>query len=417
MKKIELLAPAGDLEKLKIAVDYGADAVYFGGAGFSLRAGAGNFTAEEMLEGVQYAHDHGCSVYMTINIFAHNEDIHQLPGFLESIRDIDIDAFLVSDPGVMRLLKRHRPDAVIHLSTQANTTNYETAMFWYDLGVRRIVTAREMSLEDIREFRRNLPEEMEIEAFVHGAMCISYSGRCLLSNFMTGRDANRGACAHPCRWKYSLVEEKRPGEYYPVEEDDRGTYFFNSRDLCMVEHLPELIEAGVASAKIEGRMKSIFYLATVLRVYRTAIDSYYLDPAHYRFRREWLDELSKASHRHFTTGFFFERPDGKSQNYDSSSYIREYDFIGIVREYDAETGTALVEQRNNFRVGDEIEVFGPGSAGFFPMTVESMVNEEGEQILVVPHAQQMVTMNMKHPVRKGYMLRRARRKPEVRHDQ
>ncbi len=409
MKKIELLAPAGDPEKLKIAVDYGADAVYFGGAGFSLRAGAGNFTVEEMLEGVRYAHEHGCAVYMTINIFAHNEDIRQLPEFLESIREVEIDAFLVSDPGVMRLLLRHRPGAVIHLSTQANTTNYETALFWYDLGVRRIVAAREMSLEELREFRRSLPEEMEIEVFVHGAMCISYSGRCLLSNFMTGRDANRGACAHPCRWSYSLVEEKRPGEYFPVEEDARGTYFFNSKDLCMVEYLPDLIEAGVASAKIEGRMKSIFYLATVLRVYRTAIDSYYADPEHYRFRKEWLEELSKASHRHFTTGFFFERPDQESQNYDSSAYIREYEFIGIVREYDPETGTALVEQRNNFRVGDSIEVFGPGSAGFFPMTVESMINEEGESIQVAPHAQQLVTMPVKHPVRPGYMLRRARK--------
>ena len=345
---MELLAPAGDLEKLKIAIDYGADAVYFGGEAFGLRAGAGNFTKEEIREGAKYAHERGKRIYMTVNIFAHNEDIRLLPDFLRGIADLEIDAFLVSDPGVIAVFREILPDAVLHLSTQANTTNYMTAKFWYDMGISRIVAAREMSFEELREFRREIPEDMEIEAFVHGAMCISYSGRCLMSNFMTVRDANRGACAHPCRWNYSLMEEKRPGEYFPVEEDQRGTYVFNSKDLCMIGHIPEMVEAGIASAKIEGRMKTIFYAATVVRVYREAIDRYYADPASYRFRPEWLEELSKVSNRHFTTGFFLGRPDESAQNYESSAYIRKYDFIGIVRSYDGETGQRADRAEESF---------------------------------------------------------------------
>lgn len=410
MKKIELLAPAGDFEKLKTAVDYGADAVYFGGSVFSLRAGAGNFSPDEIREGTAYAHAHGVRVYMTINIFAHNEDIEKLPGFLDSISDVDIDAFLVSDPGIMRILRQKRPDAELHLSTQANTTNYMSALFWRDMGVKRIVAAREMSLDELREFRKELPDDMEIEVFVHGAMCMSYSGRCLLSNFMTGRDANRGACAHPCRWKYYLTEEKRPGEYMPVIEEDRGTYILNSKDLCMIRHIPELIEAGIASAKIEGRMKSVFYLATVLRVYREAIDSYYRDPENYQFRQEWIDELDKASNRHFTTGFFFGSPSGEDHNYDSSAYVRTYDFIGKVISYDEKTRTARIEQRNNFRRGDEIEIFGPGSTAFFSQTVTDMKDADGLPIDVAPHAQQTVYMPVEHRVAAGYMLRR--RRPE-----
>lgn len=409
MKKMELLAPAGDLEKLKIAIDYGADAVYFGGEAFGLRAGAGNFTKEEIREGAKYAHERGKRIYMTVNIFAHNEDIRLLPDFLRGIADLEIDAFLVSDPGVIAVFREILPDAVLHLSTQANTTNYMTAKFWYDMGISRIVTAREMSFEELREFRREIPEDMEIEAFVHGAMCISYSGRCLMSNFMTVRDANRGACAHPCRWNYSLMEEKRPGEYFPVEEDQRGTYVFNSKDLCMIGHIPEMVEAGIASAKIEGRMKTIFYAATVVRVYREAIDRYYADPASYRFRPEWLEELSKVSNRHFTTGFFLGRPDESAQNYESSAYIRKYDFIGIVRSYDGETGSALIEQRNHFRVGDEIEIFGPGSASFFTQTVEELFDaESGKPVEVAPHAQQMLRMKVRFPVGASYMLRRKR---------
>ncbi len=409
MKKMELLAPAGDLEKLKIAIDYGADAVYFGGEAFGLRAGAGNFTKEEIREGAEYAHERGKKIYMTVNIFAHNEDIRLLPDFLRGIADLEIDAFLVSDPGVIAVFREILPDAVLHLSTQANTTNYMTAKFWYDMGISRIVAAREISFEELREFRREIPEDMEIEAFVHGAMCISYSGRCLMSNFMTVRDANRGACAHPCRWNYSLMEEKRPGEYFPVEEDQRGTYVFNSKDLCMIGHIPEMVEAGIASAKIEGRMKTIFYAATVVRVYREAIDRYYADPASYRFRPEWLEELSKVSNRHFTTGFFLGRPDESAQNYESSAYIRKYDFIGIVRSYDGETGSALIEQRNHFRVGDEIEIFGPGSASFFTQTVEELFDaESGKPVEVAPHAQQMLRMKVRFPVGASYMLRRKR---------
>lgn len=410
MNKMELLAPAGDLEKLKIAVDYGADAVYFGGEAFGLRAGAGNLTKDEIREGAEYAHRRGKKVYMTVNIFAHNEDIRQLPEFLENLKDLDIDAFIVSDPGVIAVFRQVMPEAVLHLSTQSNTTNYMTAKFWYDMGIRRIVAAREMSFEELTEFRREIPEDMEIEAFVHGAMCISYSGRCLLSNFMTARDANRGACAHPCRWNYSLMEEKRPGEYYPVEEDERGTYVFNSKDLCMIGYIPEMVNAGIVSAKIEGRMKSIFYVATIVRVYREAIDRYYADPENYRFRPEWLEELSKVSNRHFTTGFFLGKPDEDAQNYASSAYIREYDFIGIVREYDDAEGYAVVEQRNNFRRGDEIEVFGPGSASFFTQTVEEFFDaESGETLEVAPHAQQIVRMKMKYPVGPSYMLRRKRK--------
>ncbi len=408
MKKMELLAPAGDLEKLKVAVDYGADAVYFGGAGFSLRASAGNFTADEMTEGTAYAHDHGAKVYMTINIFAHNEDIEELPGFLDSIAEIDIDAFLVSDPGVMMILKEKRPDAEIHLSTQANTTNYLTAKYWYDHGVKRIVAAREMSLNELAEFKEKLPEDMELEVFVHGAMCMSYSGRCLLSNYMTGRDANRGMCAHPCRYHYALVEEKRPGEYFPVEEDGRGSYILNSKDLCMIEHIPDLAELGISSAKIEGRMKSVFYLANVVRVYREAIDEYYRDPEHYRFKPEWLTELSKASHRHFSTGFFYGKPGEEAQNYESSAYVREYSFIGVVRAYNSETHVATIEQRNNFREGEEIEIFGPGSASFFSQDVEGLRDAEGISITVAPHPQQIVTMPVKYAVAPGYMLRRSR---------
>lgn len=409
MKKMELLAPAGDLEKLKIAIDYGADAVYFGGEAFGLRAGAGNFTKDEIREGAEYAHRRGKKIYMTVNIFAHNEDIRRLPDFLRDIADLEIDAFLVSDPGVIAVFREILPDAVLHLSTQANTTNYMTAKFWYDMGISRIVAAREMSFEELKEFRRELPEDMEIEAFIHGAMCISYSGRCLMSNFMTARDANRGACSHPCRWNYSLMEEKRPGEYFPVMEDERGTYVFNSKDLCMIEYIPEMVEAGIASAKIEGRMKTIFYAATVVRVYREAIDSYYADPASYRFRPEWLEELSKVSNRHFTTGFFLGKPDENAQNYESGAYIREYDFIGIVRDYDGETGFALVEQRNNFRRGDEIEIFGSGSASFFTQDVGELYDaESGEPIEVAPHAQQMVRMKVRYPVGTSYMLRRKR---------
>lgn len=405
MNKIELLAPAGDFEKLKAAVDYGADAVYFGGELFSLRAGAGNFTREEMREGIEYAHAKGVKCYLTINIFAHNSDVEPLMEYLNDIKDMDIDAFIVSDPGIMFMITEVMPDAEIHLSTQANMTNYKTAEFWMSQGVKRIVLARELTFEEIIELREKLPPEMEFEAFVQGAMCISYSGRCLLSNFMIERDANRGACAHPCRWKYALVEEQRPGEYYPIEEDERGTYILNSRDLCMIEHIPDLVQNGIASAKIEGRMKSAFYVATVVGAYRRAIDAYYDDPENYEFKEEWMTELKKVSHREFTTGFYYNQPTNKDQDYLTSAYTREYTFIGVVKDYDPETCMATVEQRNKMSIGEDIEVFGPYT-DFFEQKLEVMLNDEGEPIEAAPHPQQIVKIKMEQPVGENFMLRK-----------
>lgn len=405
MDKIELLAPAGDLEKLKTAVDYGADAVYFGGELFSLRAGAGNLTIPQIEEGIAYAHARNVRCYMTLNIFAHNEDILPLEDYLIKIKALDIDAFIVSDPGIMLMIREVMPQAEIHLSTQANMTNYKTARFWQQQGVKRIVLARELTFEEIRLLRQKLPEEMELEAFVQGAMCISYSGRCLLSNFMIERDANRGQCAHPCRWKYALVEEQRPGEYYPVEEDERGTYILNSRDLCMIDHIPELVSAGIASAKIEGRMKSSFYVATVVGAYRRAIDAYYADPERYAFREEWMRELKKVSHREFTTGFYFNQPTNKDQNYQTSAYTREYSFIGVVRSYDPDTKMAVVEQRNKMTVGEEIEVFGPYT-DYFSQKLEVLLDEEGNPIESAPHPQQILQIKMERPVSENFMLRK-----------
>lgn len=405
MNKIELLAPAGDLEKLKIAIDYGADAVYFGGELFSLRAGAGNLSIEEIVEGVEYAHSRGKKAYLTVNIFAHNEDIQPLEDYLKRIKDIPIDAFIVSDPGIILLMKEMMPNAEIHLSTQANMTNYKTAEFWHKMGVKRIVLAREMTFTEIKQLHQVIPEALEIEAFVQGAMCISYSGRCLLSNFMIERDANRGQCAHPCRWKYSLVEEQRPGEYFPIEEDARGTYILNSRDLCMIEHIPEIIEAGIMSAKIEGRMKSVFYVATIVSAYRKAIDAYYADPPNYQFNEEWLQELKKVSHREFTTGFYFDKPTNKDQNYQTSAYTREYSFVGLVKAYDPETGFATVEQRNKMSIGEEIEIFGPYT-DYFSQELEVMLNESGEPVESAPHPQQILQIKMAHPVQSGFMIRK-----------
>lgn len=408
MNKIELLAPAGDLEKLKTALIYGADAVYFGGEMFSLRSAAGNLNIYEIKEGVEFAHNLGKRVYLTTNIFAHNEDVKPFMEYLEKIKDIPIDAFIVSDPGVLSMIKSVIPNAEIHLSTQANMTNYMTAKFWQSQGVSRIVLARELSFDEIRKIYDEIGSQMEIEAFIHGAMCISYSGRCLLSNFMIERDANRGECAHPCRWKYQLVEEKRPGVYYPIEEDERGTYIMNSKDLCMIEHIPEIIKSGITSLKIEGRMKSMFYVATIVRAYRKAIDSYLADPDNYKFDNTWLAELNKASNREFTTGFYFDKPDNEDQNYATNAYSREYDFLGVVREYDESTSMALVEQRNKINVGDEIEVFGPGIE-YFTMKVEKMLDAEtGEAIESAPHAQQMINIEMNFPVNKDFLLRRKR---------
>ena len=405
MKRVELLAPAGDFEKLKIAIEYGADAVYFGGEMFSLRAGAGNMTVEEIREAVRYAHARNVRCHLALNVYAHNEDILPLQEYLKEIKDIPVDAYIVSDPAVMQLLRDEIPEAEIHLSTQANMTNYVTANYWREQGVKRLVMARELTLEEIRQIRENLPADTELESFVHGAMCISYSGRCLLSNFMTGRDANRGACAHPCRYKYRLEEEKRPGEYWPVDEDDRGTYIFNSKDLCMLEHLPELISAGIDSFKIEGRMKSIFYIAHVIKAYRTAIDAYYQDPEGYAYDPEWAREMCKASHREFTTGFYFRKPTGEDQEYLTSDYVREYSFVGLVKDYDTASGIATVEQRNKMDLGDTIEVFGP-KAGYFTQKLEYMTDEEGEPLRSAPHPQQILKIKMAQPVAEMFMLRK-----------
>ena len=405
MNKIELLAPAGDLEKLKIAVEYGADAVYFGGEMFSLRAGAGNLTIPEIEEGVEYAHSKGAKCHMAMNIFAHNEDIEPLRRYLESIRHIPIDAFIVSDPGVITVLKDVIPDAELHISTQANMTNYVTANFWYNMGVKRLVLARELTLGEIREIRQRIPEDMDLESFVHGAMCISYSGRCLLSNYMIDRDANRGMCAHPCRWKYKLVEEKRPGEYYPVEEDNRGTYIMNSKDLCMLEHLPDLIDAGVSSFKIEGRMKSVFYVATVVSAYRKAIDSYMADPENYSFDYSWYNEMLKASHREFTTGFYYDKPTNEDQNYQTSAYTREYSFTGKVLSYDTDSSIAVVEQLNKMNLGDTIEVFGP-DIDYFEQKLTVLLDEDDNPIESAPHPQQILHIKMNKPVKPNYILRK-----------
>lgn len=405
MNKIELLAPAGDLEKLKIAVEYGADAVYFGGEMFSLRAGAGNLTVAEIEEGVEYAHARGAKCHMAMNIFAHNEDIEPLRKYLESIRHIPIDAFIVSDPGVITVLKEVIPESQLHISTQANMTNYVTANFWYNMGVKRLVLARELTLGEIHEIRQKIPEDMELESFVHGAMCISYSGRCLLSNYMIDRDANRGMCAHPCRWKYKLVEEKRPGEYYPVEEDNRGTYIMNSKDLCMLEHLPDLIDAGVSSFKIEGRMKSVFYVATVVSAYRKAIDSYMADPENYSFDYSWYNEMLKASHREFTTGFYYDKPTNEDQNYQTSAYTREYSFTGKVLSYDTDSSIAVVEQRNKMNLGDTIEVFGP-DIDYFEQKLTVLLDEDDNPIESAPHPQQILHIKMNKPVKPNYILRK-----------
>ncbi len=411
MNKPEILAPAGNMEKLKMAVIYGADAVYIGGDKYGLRAAAGNFTLEEIKEGTMYAHEKGRKLYVTVNIIPHNEDLEGLPEYLKGLGETGADALIVSDPSVIMTAREVVPEMELHLSTQASNTNYKSAEFWHSLGIKRIVLARELSFDEIRETISKSPNSLEYEVFVHGAMCMSYSGRCLLSNYMVGRDANRGECAQPCRYKYYLMEEKRPGQYMPVDEDERGTYIFNSRDLCMIEHIPELVESGVKSLKIEGRMKSSYYVASVVRAYRLALDSYLENPQEYRFKQEWLDELSKASHREFGTGFYFGKPDAKGQIYESSSYVRDYAFVGLVLDYDINTGLATVEQRNKMLVGDEIEVIG-SHRQMFTQKLENMWDDEGKEIQAAPHPQQIVKIKMKKPVERHDILRRERKDGE-----
>jgi len=405
IRRPELLAPAGNLEKLKMAVVYGADAVYLGGEEYGLRAAAGNFSDDELEEGIAFAHAHGRKVYLTMNIIPHNKDFDGMAEYIARVRDMGADAVIFSDPGVYDMLRRYAPGMELHLSTQANNTNWRSAAFWHRHGVKRIILARELSIDEIREIRRNVPEDLELEIFVHGAMCISYSGRCLLSNYMASRDSNRGQCAHPCRWNYRLVEEKRPGQYFPVYENERGTYIFNSKDLCLIEHIPEIAESGISSLKIEGRMKSSYYVATVVKAYREALDAYISDPEGYTFDNAWLEEISKASHRDYTTGFFYSKPTGDGQVYGSSSYIREYDFVGLVTAYDEKTGTAAIEQRNRFAVGDELEVV-PPKGPYRIQKVTEMRNADGEVIEAAPHPQMTVYMHMDRPVEPYTMLRR-----------
>lgn len=403
VKKPELLAPAGDLEKLKIAVLYGADAVYIGGERFSLRAKAKNFNMDEMKEGIDFAHSYNCKVYVTANIIAHNEDFEGMGEYFKQLEQIGADAILIADPGVFQVAKEYVPNMQIHLSTQANNTNYKSANFWYSLGVKRIVLARELSLKEIKQIRQNINDEMEIETFVHGAMCISYSGRCLLSNYMTSRDANRGECSHPCRWKYYLVEEKRPNEYMPVIEDEKGTYIYNSKDLCMINHIPDLIDAGVESFKLEGRMKTVFYVGTIVKAYRQAIDDYFNNPQIYQSKLDYyIQEVSKASHREYTTGFYYGKPSGNEQIYTNNSYIRTYEFIGIVLDYDKETKIATIEQRNKFSVREQIEIMQPN--GYFKQTITEMYNEDGNKIESAPHPKQIVKIKLENCANKFDIL-------------
>lgn len=403
MKKPELLAPAGNMEKLKMALLYGADAVYLGGKAFGLRAFGGNFTNEELQEAVDFAHKLGKKIYVTVNIFPHNSDIAKLPAYLTFLNEIKVDAVLVADLGVFTLAKEYAPDVELHISTQANNTNWAAVNAWAELGASRVVLAREMSLEEVKEIREKC--SVELEMFVHGAMCISYSGRCLMSNYLTGRDANRGSCAQPCRWNYALVEEKRPGQYFPVLEDERGTYIFNSKDMCLLPYLPDVIASGVDSLKIEGRMKSVHYAASVVKAYREAIDSYFAASEQFEVKKEWVEELDKVSHRAYTTGFYYGRPTEKDQIYGTSSYTQTSDFVGLVLDYDEKTGFATVEQRNNMKVGQEIEIFQPHLAGYRQI-LQEMYNDEGEAIQVAPHPQQIVKIRMDRPVEPYGILRR-----------
>lgn len=403
VKSPELLAPAGNMEKLEIAFAYGADAVYVGGEAFSLRAGAGNFSIQDIEAGTKLAHSLGKRLYVAVNIFAHNRDFDGLPDFLLQLADIGVDALIVSDPGVISLARKLVPSLPLHLSTQANCTNQESARFWEAQGLERIILARELSLTEIRQIRDSV--SLSLEAFVHGAMCVSYSGRCLLSSFLTGRSANRGDCAHPCRWEYRLVEEKRPGEYFPVVEEDRGTYILNANDMCMIEHIPELVLAGVDSFKIEGRMKSVHYVATVVKAYREAIDAYLEDPQNWECREEWLEELKKASHRNFSTGFFFGKPGPEDQNYQDSGYIRTHEFVGKVLEYLPDAQCTLIEQRNKFSPGDQVEVFGPGQEPF-QLRVESIKDVEGNLLEAASHPKQHLIIPMDRAVDKNFLIRK-----------
>ncbi len=412
MKKPELLIPASSLEVLKTAVIFGADAVYIGGDAFGLRAKAKNFSPEEMKEGIEFAHAHGVKVHVTVNILAHNYDLDGVEKYLHELKELKPDALIIADPGIFMKARKICPEIDIHVSTQANNTNYETYNFWHDLGAKRVVAARELSLREIKEITEKIPEDLEMECFIHGAMCISYSGRCLLSNYFTGRDANKGACTHPCRWKYSVVEEKRPGEYLPVYENERGTYIFNSKDLCMIEHIPEMVDARIDSCKIEGRMKTALYVATVARTYRKAIDDFFESEDKYRQNMPWyLDQISKCTYRQFTTGFYFGKPSDEAQIYDNNTYVNEYIYLGIVGEID-NRGYAKFEQRNKFSVGDEIEIMKPDGTDI-KVTVKGMYAEDGTPVESCPHSKQTLFVDLSERPEKYDILRVKSSSPEV----
>ncbi len=405
----ELLIPASSLEVLKTAVIFGADAVYIGGEEFGLRAKAKNFSMEEMAEGIAFVHAHGVKVHVTVNILAHNYDLEGVKTYLRELRELRPDALIIADPGIFMLAKQICPEIERHVSTQANNTNYETYRFWWELGAKRVVSARELSLKEIREIRDNIPKEMEIESFVHGAMCISYSGRCLLSNYFTGRDANQGACTHPCRWKYAVVEETRPGEYLPIEENDRGTFLFNSKDLCMVEHLPDMIDAGIDSLKVEGRMKTALYVATVARTYRKAIDDFHADPALYEKNMDWYrTQIGSCTHREFTTGFFYGKPGADAQIYGESTYVKEYTYLGMIGARRAD-GLYALEQRNKFSVGEEIEIMKPDGRNI-SVKVAGIFDENGDPQDNAPHARQKLWVDLDNKADKYDILRREERK-------
>ena len=392
MKKPELLIPASSLEVLKTAVIFGADAVYIGGEAFGLRAKAKNFSMDDMREGISFAHEHGVKVYVTANILAHNQDLEGVELYFKELKEIKPDGLIIADPGVFQIAKRICPEIERHISTQANNTNYEKYKFWWELGAKRVVSARELSLEEIKEIRAHISQDMEIETFIHGAMCISYSGRCLLSNYFTGRDANQGACTHPCRWKYAVVEETRPGEYMPVYENERGTYIFNSKDLCMIEHIPDLLQAGIDSFKIEGRMKTALYVATVARTYRKAIDDCLRDQKLYEQNMDWYrNQISNCTYRQFTTGFFYGKPGDESQIYDSNTYIKEYTYLGIIGG--EKDGLYRIEQRNKFSVGEQIEVMKPDGTDL-EVTVRAIFDEEGNPQESAPHPKQVLYVDL-----------------------
>ncbi|AFA47780.1 peptidase U32 family protein [Acetobacterium woodii] len=405
MKKPELLAPAGNFEKLKYALHYGADAVYCAGERFGLRAKADNFSQETLSEAVAYVHERNKKIYVTLNIIAHNADLEGLPEYVEELQELGIDGVIVADPGVFSVVREVAPELKISVSTQANNTNWRSVAFWHAQGAKRIVLARELGLKEIQEIREKVAPEMEIETFVHGAMCISYSGRCLLSHYMTGRNSNQGDCAHPCRWKYHLIEETRPDEAFSIEEDETGSFIFNSKDLCLINEIPQLMIAGVNSFKIEGRMKSLYYVATVVSAYRSAIDYCCANPTVTHLEDGYYEELTKVSHRNYTKGFFNGKTTAADQNYGTSSYTRNYDFVGLVLAYDEQTRMALIEQRNKVSIGDEIEIMIPGK-GFFKQKIEAMTDQSGKAIESTPHPKMQYYLLMKEPVKPMDLLRK-----------